>query len=398
MDENLWVNAAAMADGLKQKVIEMRRYLHQYPELSFSERNTSEYILEELKKIPEVEFHRPTETSVMAVIKGDQPGRTLALRADIDALELEEANNSSYCSKNKGIMHACGHDGHTAMLLGVVHVLSKLRGAIRGEVRFIFQHAEEKPPGGARELVQAGVLQGVDMIIGCHLWVPLASGKIGIKKGSMMAGQDNFRIEITGKGGHAALPHETTDPIAVSAQIVTNLQYLSSRSINPLEPFVLSITQIQGGSAHNIIPEKAVMKGTCRTFNAIVREEIPGRMEKIIKGITQAHGAAYKLDYNFGYAPVYNDNQITDVIQESAQKIVGQEGVEVINPVMSSEDFSEYQKYIPGTFFFIGAGNPGKGIKFPHHHPKFEIDEDALGIGIQILLHSTLTLLSEETK
>ncbi|RDE36414.1 amidohydrolase [Parageobacillus thermoglucosidasius] len=384
-----------LVDEVKEEVIAWRRHLHANPELSFQEEKTAQFVYETLQSFGNLEISRPTKTSVMARLIGPQPGRVVAIRADMDALPIQEENTFAFASKNPGVMHACGHDGHTAMLLGAAKILSQLRDQIKGEIRFLFQHAEELHPGGAEEMVQAGVMDGVDVVIGTHLWSPLERGKIGIVYGPMMAAPDRFFIRIHGKGGHAALPHQTIDAIAVGAQVVTNLQYIVSRNVDPLEPLVVSVTQFVAGTTHNVIPGSVEIQGTVRSFDETLRKSVPKLMERIIKGITEAHGATYEFEFEYGYRPVINNNEVTRVIEETVREVFGEEAVDHIKPNMGGEDFSAFQQKAPGSFFYVGAGNKEKGIVYPHHHPRFTIDEDALEIGVRLFVHAAFKLLAE---
>lgn len=377
----------------KEELILLRRQIHRNPELSFEEYNTADLIYSKLMSNSNITVTRPTPTSVLGILKGKSSGKTIALRSDIDALNLTEKNDLYYKSARDGVMHACGHDGHVAMLLVTAKILSRLEDRINGEIRFIFQHAEEKHPGGARDLVAKGLLDGVDLIIAGHLWVALETGKLGLSPGPLMAAPDNFQITIIGKGGHAAIPQEVVDPILVSAQVISALQSIVSRKNNPLKPLVLSVTSIQGGSANNIIPESVDLKGTVRTFDPAVRKEVPDMMEKIINGICLAYGADYSFSYEQGYDPVINDPLIIGRLTEVLGSTLGQDSIVEVAPVMGGEDFSEYLKFIPGAMFFIGAGNREKGIINPHHHPCFNIDEDALLNGTEALVWSALGLL-----
>lgn len=382
-----------LVQTVKDEVIAWRRHFHQNPELSFHEQKTAQFIYETLESFGNLELSRPTQNSVMARLIGSQPGKVLAIRADIDALPIQEENDFEFASKNPGVMHACGHDGHTAMLLGTAKILSGMKDQIKGEIRFIFQHAEELFPGGAEELVQAGVMDGVDFVIGTHLWSPLEYGKVGVVYGPMMAAPDTFYITIKGKGGHAALPHQTIDSIAVGAQVVTNLQHIVSRNTDPLDNLVISVSQFVGGTTHNVIPGTVEICGTVRTFDQKLRESVPGLMERVVKGITEAHGASYEFKYDFGYRPVVNDEAVTRVIEETVLEIFGEEALDMMRPNMGGEDFSAYQQKAPGTFFYVGAGNKEKGIVYPHHHPRFTIDEDALEIGVKMFVHAAFKLL-----
>ncbi|MCL6577283.1 M20 family metallopeptidase [Kyrpidia sp.] len=386
---------SALAAAAGGDVVTWRRYLHAHPELSFQEENTAQFVYDTLLSFGGFELSRPTKTSVVARLIGEAPGPVVAVRADMDALPIQEENDLPFASTNPGVMHACGHDGHTAMLLGVARVLSKLRPRLRGEVRFLFQHAEELFPGGAQELVNLGVLDGVQAVIGAHLWIPLEVGKIGVKAGELMASPDRFRIVIRGRGGHAAQPHLTVDSIAVGAQVVTNLQHIVSRYVDPLDRLVVSVTRFMAGTADNIIPESAELWGTVRCFNPELRRQAPQWIERILKGVTEAHGAEYDFEYTHGYRPVINDATVTAWLREGLEEAFGPEVIVEAVPTMGGEDFSAYQSRVAGSFFFIGAGNPDKGIVYPHHHPRFTVDEDALPIGVKALAAGVMKLLAE---
>jgi amidohydrolase len=384
-----------MSVEIKREVIGWRRYLHQHPELSFEEERTAQFVYETLASFGNLVLSRPTKTSVMARLIGNKPGKTVAMRADMDALPIQEENTFDFASKTPGVMHACGHDGHTAMLLGTAKILSGLKEKINGEVRFFFQHAEELYPGGAEEMVQAGVMDGVDFVIGAHLWTPIEIGKVGVVYGAMMAAPDTFWITVKGHGGHAAMPHQTIDSIAVAAQIVTNLQHIVSRNTDPLDQLVISVTQFVGGTTHNVIPGSVEMCGTARCFDQDLRETIPDKMERVINGITAAHGADYEFKYEYGYRPVINDDEVTMVIEETVRDVFGEDALDNTRPNMGGEDFSAFQQKAPGAFFFVGAGNPEKGSAYPHHHARFTIDEDALVIGIKTFLHAAFKFLEK---
>jgi amidohydrolase len=394
MSINTQVNLNQLAAETKEQVIAWRRHLHQNPELSFHEEKTSQFIFDTLQSFGNLELSRPTKTSVVARLIGSEPGKTLAIRADMDALPIQEENTFEFASQNPGVMHACGHDGHTAMLLGTAKILSGLKDHIKGEVRFFFQHAEELFPGGAEEMVQAGVMDGVDLVIGTHLWSPIEKGKVGVVYGSMMASPDTFWITVNGKGGHAALPHQTIDSIAVAAQVVTNLQHIVSRNTDPLDSLVISVTQFLGGTTHNVIPGSVKIWGTVRSFDPALRQSIPAKMERVVKGITEAHEATYDFKYEFGYRPVINDNEVTAVIEETVREVFGEEALDLMRPNMGGEDFSAFMEKAPGCYFYVGAGNEEQGITYPHHHERFTIDEDALEIGVKTFLHATFKFLA----
>ncbi|WP_411739546.1 amidohydrolase [Peribacillus sp. S4] len=383
-----------LIEAVKDEVIAWRRYLHKYPELSFQEEKTAQFVYEKLQTFGELEISRPTKTSIMARLIGQQPGKVIALRADMDALPIVEENDFDFVSQNSGVMHACGHDGHTAMLLGTAKIFTQIKEQIKGEVRFLFQHAEELPPGGAQEMVRAGALDGVDMIIGTHLLSTLLLGKIGLGYGPIMAGADTFNITLVGKGGHASQPELTVDPIAIGTQVVSNLQHIVSRYRDAQDALVISVTQFHGGSAINVIPSKVSIGGSVRSFNPQLQVEIPNFIERIVKGITEAHGATYEFDYQFGYAPTINDEEVTRLMDETVCEVFGEESREILKPIMGSEDFSAFQEVVPGTYIGIGARNEEKGIIYPHHHPKFTVDEQALQNGVKLYVHGTLKMLN----
>ena len=374
---------------------EWRRHLHRNPEVSFHEEQTARFVRETLESIGDLEISRPTENSVVARLAGGRPGRTLAIRADIDALPITEENGHDYASRNPGVMHACGHDGHTAMLLGAAAVLSRMRDDLNGEVRFVFQHAEELDPGGAEELVEKGVVDGVDAMVGIHLWSQLPVGEVGVAYGPMMAAPDVFNITVKGRGGHAAMPHQAVDSIAIGAQVVTNLQHVVARETDPLDKVVLSVTRFNGGTAHNIIPGAVEMEGTVRTLDPEVRDRMPGIMERVVRGITAAHEADYEFSYRNGYRPVINDEELTREIEEAAAAVVGEENVSVLPANMGGEDFSAYGQRVPAAFYLVGARNEERGITAPHHHPSFDIDEDALMVGLRMHVAVALRYLED---
>ena len=364
-----------------EQVLGWRRHLHRHPEPSFHEHETAAFVAERLEELG-VAVERPTETSVLGRIGEGPP--VVALRADIDALPIREDSGVEFASENDGVMHACGHDGHTAMLLGAA---SALAGAERppGEIRLIFQHAEEIAPGGARDLVAAGAMDGVDFVYGCHLWTPLALGRVAAMPGPFMAAADFFKLAITGRGGHAALPHTATDTVTVAAALVGNLQHVVSRGLDPLQPAVVTVGSLHAGDAPNVIPGRAELAGTTRSFDPGVRERLPELIERIAEGVCAAHGAEFALDYTMGYRPVVNDERATALVRAAA----GEDVLEDLAPIMGGDDFSAYLEHAPGCYAFVGAGG-----EFPHHHPRFVIDERALEIGTR--LHCTVALRALE--
>lgn len=381
------------ARTMAPEVIAWRRQLHQRPEVAFHEHETAKFVRDVLTGIPELVITRPTETSVMARLIGATPGRIVAVRADMDALPIHEENDVVYRSRVDGAMHACGHDGHTSIVLALAALLARHRDQLSGEVRFFFQHAEEVAPGGAEEMVKQGVMDGVDHVIGIHLWASMPVGRIGIVAGPAMAAPDTFHCTIIGQGGHAAIPHETVDPIAVAAQVVTALQHVVSRHVDPLDPVVVSVTQFHAGTTHNVIPGTAMLAGTVRTFDATLRTRVPELMERIVKGICEAHGACYELTFERGYRPVVNDPALCARLEAVVLRTFGPDVLLATRPTMGGEDFSAYQQKAPGVFAFVGAGNAFEEIRYPHHHPRFNIDETSLDIGLRYLTAATLELL-----
>ena len=379
--------------ALRPQLEAWRRHLHRHPELSFQEFETAKYIAGELNKLPGLEVSQLTPTSVLAVLKGQAgPGRTVLLRADMDALPIEEEADVEFRSQRPGVMHACGHDGHTAMLLGAAQLLSEQAANLHGEVRFIFQHAEEVFPGGAGQLVDAGVMDGVDLAVGTHLMSSVPVGTVVLRDGALMAAPDAFDLTIQGKGGHGAMPHQTVDPVVIAAQVVMAFQTAVSRLRDPIDPGVVSVTQIHGGSAHNVIPDTVMLGGTVRTFSDELRAQMPGRLETLLRGVCEAYGATYTFQYHTGYRSVNNDPATTERLREVVREVLPDVTVSDGVPLMGGEDFSAYLTRAPGTFVLIGAGNAGKGITAPHHHPKFMIDESALAQGVQIYVSAARAL------
>jgi amidohydrolase len=388
----------ALLDSVADDVIQWRRHLHKHPELSFQEEKTAQFVYDRLQSFGNLELSRPTKTSVVARLVGAQPGPVIGLRADMDALAIQEENDFPFASAVPGVMHACGHDGHTAMLLGAANVLSRLQDQIRGEVRFIFQHAEEMHPGGAREMVEAGVAEGVDAMLAIHLMSSVPVGKIGLAYGPVTANSDRFDITIQGRGGHASTPHSAIDPVAIGAQVIANLQQIVSRNTDPLEQLVISVTNFHGGTgAYNVIPDKAELRGSVRSFSQAVREAAVKRMEQIVKGITEAHGAAYSFDYRYGYASVVNDEQVTRAVEELIVEEWGEQALLRMPPMMGGEDFSAFAARVPSCYICLGAGNAEKGIVYPHHHPRFTVDEDALRDGVALFVRGALKWTGAET-
>jgi amidohydrolase len=384
---------ALVSPDLEAQAIAWRRHLHAHPELSFEEVETSQFVVETLAALDGLELERPTPTSVVAHLRSAKTGKTLALRADLDALPVQEETGLEFASTRPGVMHACGHDGHTAMLLATAKLLTERRDQLSGEVRFVFQHAEEKPPGGACELVAAGVMDGVDLVVGAHLASLLDVGKVNLAAGPRMASADTFAIEIAGSAGHAGFPHLAVDPVVVSAEVVVNLQHVVSRETNPLESVVVSVTRIAGGSADNVIPECVELGGTVRALSQESRERARAAVERIVHSVAEAHGATARLDYEEGYAPVVNDSDAVERVRAAAVAELGEDAVVEGRPIMAGEDFSAYLEVVPGVFFHLGARNEALGATYPHHNPRFAIDEAALRNGVAVLARTALDFL-----
>lgn len=371
----------------------MRRYFHAHPEVANREVNTQLRILSELSAMG-LEARQVAGTGVIADIVGGLPGKTVALRADMDALALEEELDKPYKSQNKGICHACGHDGHMAMLLGLAKILAAKRTALAGRLRFIFQPSEEQLPGGALNMIAAGALEGVDTILGAHLWQPLNIGTMAVLTGPMMASANEFTITVQGRGGHASMPQQTVDAILTGAQIVTALNMVVSRSVDPQAPAVLSVGVFKAGEVCNVIADSALINGTVRVFDTELRQYIFNRIEAIAQGICQAAGASCKVTLCAGYPPVVNSSEsVVATVIAAGQETLGTAGVVTAKPVLAAEDFGYYLERVPGAYLFIGAGNPAAGIVYPHHHPKFDMDEQALAYGMEILARAALIML-----
>lgn len=386
------VSSYVVAPELEEQIIAWRRHLHRHPELSFQEHQTSQYVEDALNSHPQLETKRLTPTSVLATLKTGRAGPVGLLRVDMDALPIHEENDTEYTSVSPGVMHACGHDGHTAMLLGAVQALCEEHEKMCGEVRFIFQHAEETPPGGAVELVSAGLLEGVDYALGAHLWAAGPSGHIGIGAGPQTAAPDRFDIHIHGKGGHGAMPHQTVDPVVIAGQVISAFQSIVSRNLDPLESAVISITQLDAGSAYNIIPDEVRLQGTIRTFAPAVRHKIPEHMKNLLDGIATGFGARATMEIFGGYPSIVNDEALTEKIRALATDLFGEDRVQTAVPSMAGEDFAYFSEQVPACFFNVGSGNPASGITYPHHHPKFDIDEPALKTSTALFVNAVLQL------
>ncbi|HYK74013.1 MAG TPA: M20 family metallopeptidase [Pseudoneobacillus sp.] len=365
-------------EEMYDQMVEWRRHMHQHPELSFQEIETPKMVASILESFGIEVRTNVGGRGVVGTIHGAKPGKTIALRADFDALPIDDEKDVPYKSTVPGVMHACGHDGHTATLLAVAKVLSENRDQLAGKVVLLHQHAEEVAPGGAIAMVEDGCLDGVDAVFGTHLSSGIPTGVYGYKAGYLMAASDRFEIKIQGKGGHGASPHQTIDAIAIGAQIINQLQLIVSRQVDPQKSAVLTVGSFHAGNASNVIADSAVMSGTVRTFDEAVRDHIEKEIEVIAKGICSAFHATCKVEYTRGYPAVYNHSEETQVFVDAISNYISKDVLFEMTPMMGGEDFAYYLKEKPGTFFFTGAGNDEIGASFPHHHPKFDFDEKAM--------------------
>lgn len=376
VQQKVAVELLSETQAIFPEVVKWRRYLHANPELSFQEFETSHYIVDIL-----TEFGYSVQrkgNGITARLKGGKPGKTIAFRADFDALPIQDLKTVEYASTKEGVSHACGHDGHTAALLGLAKVLMQHQNQLSGDVLLIFQHAEEKPPGGAKEMVEHNVLQDVDYVFAAHLDSSMPVGSVAVGSGFQMAAVDYFKIQVIGHGGHAARPHHTKDALVVGSEIVGSLQKIVSRAVDPLASAVVTIGQFHSGTAFNVIAQSAFLEGTVRTFNDDIRYEVKAAIERISKGIGAAHDVQIQIDYLLGYPALYNDVVETERVKAAFCEQFGEELVKEMEPSMGAEDFSYFLKEKPGTYFRVGSHNEHPETQFAHHHGNFDIDERAL--------------------
>lgn len=370
-----------------EEVKEVRRHLHANPELSFEEHNTASFIENKLKEFGIEKIERVATTGVTFCLEGNTTGKTIALRADTDALPILEENDVPYKSNHEGVMHACGHDVHTASLLGAVKILNEIRDKWEGTIKFIFQPAEEKSPGGASILIKEGILENPkpDKILGQHVMPLIDAGKVGFRKGKYMASADEIYLTVKGKGGHAAMPENFIDPIAIASQIIVTLQQIVSRSANPKMPTVLSFGKIEGGTTTNIIPDEVKVEGTFRTFNEEWRKEALGKIRNISTSIAESMGASCDVRFAQGYPYLTNNEPYTDRNIKAAEDYLGKENVEELDLWMAAEDFASYSHHVDACFYRLGTRNEQKGITSGVHTPTFDIDEEALKTGMGLM-------------
>ena len=360
----------------------------QRPELGFRELLTADFIADRLRGWG-IDYQAGVAgTGLVATIPGQQPGPVLGIRADMDALPIQEENLVSYRSQHDGVMHACGHDGHVAIALATAYYLSQHCHSFKGTVKIIFQPAEEGP-GGAKPMIQAGVLTNpqVEAMVGLHLWNNLPLGTVGVRAGALMAATENFNLTIQGKGGHGALPHQTVDAIVVGAQIVGNLQSIVARNVDPIKSAVVTVGEFHAGTARNVVADVAHIGGTVRYFDPDYRDFFAHRIDQIVAGICQSYGADYHLDYTPLYPPVINDGTMADLVRSVALAVVETPaGIVPECHTMGGEDMAFFLQEVPGCYFFLGAANPEKALAYPHHHPRFDFDETALMLGVEMFV------------
>ena len=387
-------------DEIMPGVVADRRDFHEHPELAFQEVRTAGIVADRLRALG-VEDVRTgiAQTGVTGLVRGQKQGegKTVLLRADMDALPILEENEVEYRSQTPGVMHACGHDAHTAMLLGVTRLLIDRRDQFSGTVKVLFQPAEESPPGGAKPMIEAGVLEDpkVDAAFGLHIDQDNPVGTVELRPGPAMAAADRFRILIKGKGGHGAKPHDTIDPIVIGAQIVTALQTLAARVVDPTEEVVVTVGTFQAGLAFNVIPDTADLGGTVRTFSSKNRDLMEERIGTLARGIAKAMGGDVEYTYTRGYPATVNHPAMAKLVREEAAKIVGEDGVRQAPLMMGAEDFSYFLEEVPGAFWFVGSQNPERGLVWGHHHPRFDLDEAALAIGMESMTNVALRYLND---
>lgn len=384
-------------DELVPDLIATRRDLHEHPELAFEEVRTSGIVAQRLQRLGLEVQTGVAKTGVIGYLRGGASkvgAKTIAIRADMDALPIHELNEIEYRSQTDGKMHACGHDGHTSVLLAVADILTKRRDELAGNVKFVFQPAEERV-GGAEPMVKEGAMNGVDGVIGLHLISDYQVGRVGVRSGAVFASADKVVLTVHGKGGHAAMPETTVDPIVIAAYILTTLQTLISRETSPFSPAVITFGQIQAGTASNIIPETAVMTGTMRAFTKEHRAKLLRRMQEVATGVASAMGGSCDVELSGGSPPCVNDAGMTELVRNAAEASVGEKAVDTGEEVMTtgSDDMARFLEAVPGCYFIVGANNPEKGANYPHHHPRFNIDEDALPVAVEVLSRAALDFL-----
>lgn len=384
-----------LAEKITPRLIEIRRHLHSHPELSGQEYKTAAYVAGVLSSCGLRVQEMVGKTGVVAELEGKSDGEILAIRADMDALPIVERTELDFASNQLGIMHACGHDIHTTVGLGTAMILAQLECPLPGKTRFLFQPAEETAQG-ARWMLADGVMQGVSAVLGLHVFPSIMAGDIGIRYGALTAAADDLEIIIIGESGHGARPHEATDAIWIASQVITTLQQSISRTLNPLHPVVLTIGQISGGRAPNVIADTVRLLGTVRSLNPDTRNRLPQWIEGIVAGVCQPYGAKWEVNFKRGVPSVINDEALTLTTASCAEEAFSSEHVQIIHePSLGAEDFSVYLEHAPGTMFRLGVGFRDRPVNYPLHHPKFEVDESAIYVGVVTMAYSACRYWAE---
>lgn len=386
------MNIKELANKYRDYIIDLRREFHMYPESSWEEVRTSSRVKEELDKL-EIPYISVAGTGVLATIKGEKPGKTVALRGDMDALETTETNGIPYKSKHDGKMHACGHDGHTAMLIGAANILNDIRDEINGTIYLIFQPAEEVAGGAKKIIEESNFMDEVDSIFGIHLWSDVEAGKVSVEAGPRMASADFFTINIKGKAGHGSMPHQGIDAVVAASATVMNLQSVVSRELSPLDSATLTVGSFHSGTRFNIIAGDAKLEGTTRCFKPEIRKKFPEIIERIAKNTAASYRAEATLSYNWGTPSTINDESCSKIATASVEKLLGKDGVVEMEKTTGGEDFAYFLEKAPGVFAFVGIRNEEKGACYPHHHDKFNMDEDALEIGAALYAQYAIDFL-----
>jgi amidohydrolase len=386
-------NVHQLVSEHKDLIIKIRRDLHRIPETAYTEKKTAAYVGDYLNSLGLKVQTGIAQYGVVGLLETDRPGPTVLIRADMDALPLKEDTGLDFASEHDGVMHACGHDAHMTMVLGAATVFTKIQNELAGNIKFLFQPAEEGP-GGAKPMIEAGVMENpkVDYSIGCHVWHDIPEGTIGVRSGPFLAAMDRFDLKIKGKGGHGAMPHLCADPLEVGTQVVSALQRIVSRQTDPLQPAVVTIGTFHAGTAFNIIPSEAELSGTTRTFNPETWNAWETRLEKVIRGVCESMGVDFELKFSQGYPVTINDESAAEVVRRCAVKVVGEDNVVKPQRTMGGEDFAYYAQKSKGCFFALGVGREGAA---PVHNPKFDFNEDVLMLGVETHCRVGQELLSD---
>ncbi|MFN2568942.1 MAG: M20 family metallopeptidase [Candidatus Dormibacteria bacterium] len=380
-------------DRTREATVEVRRHLHRHPELSYQERATADLIADRCEAMGYAVRAGVADTGLIADLDSGRPGRTVMVRADIDALPIAERGVARVAtSETEGVMHACGHDGHVAIGLGAGAVLAALAGTWTGRVRLCFQPAEEVADGAER-MIAGGALEGVDRVLGLHLWAPLQVGRVGVKPGTIFSSADEFRLTVHGRGGHGGMPHTTVDPMIVAAQVMLALQTVISRETSPFAPAVITIGRIEGGTAFNVIAEEVRLRGTVRALEASERDRLLRRVEEVARGVAEAARARVGFERGHGAPPVVSDPDVAELVRQAAVATVGEDMVDVAETLTVGDDMSCFLDRVPGCYFLVGAGDVAAHEVAPHHHPEFDIDERCLPVGVEALSRAALEVL-----